>query len=403
MRGPNAHNGRRSVAALAMCVAALGTARRAEAKVYAEWQPRVSVGAGYDDNILLNGTGGDPFGQLLPGLKLYLFGDHGMKSVFDCQAGVSRLARPDQFPGAGGDLVLNQRCGADFKSRLGARTGLKFSFIEQYAQDPFSIANLGLLLRPGQRNIFQSRLRSELSVRSDLHDTWLIGIDQDALYFSSGDPGNGMVVTPHVAFERQTSARDTFSLAAREQMFFALGSATVAAQQTWAANSTGSGSALLGGYRRRLNHVTTVEVVAGPSVVAQPSGTHFLPVGRVDLDWATPTAGLHATVLHDLVLGPNRGGPLIGDIGEVGVTANIFESLRGHLRAGVYRNQAVGAASSGVIGYGTGAGLDWLLGRAWTLGATYGRDSRLGGDDVDHLVDRNVVQLRLVWEQPKDW
>ena len=46
MRGPNAQSGRRSVAALAMCVAALLWARPAEAKIYAEWQPRVSLGAG---------------------------------------------------------------------------------------------------------------------------------------------------------------------------------------------------------------------------------------------------------------------------------------------------------------------------------------------------------------------
>lgn len=403
MRGPNAQSGRRSVAALAMCVAALLWARPAEAKIYAEWQPRVSLGAGYDDNILLDGRGGDPFGQVLPGLKLHLFGDHGLKNVLDCQAGISRLARPEQFPGAGGDLVLNQRCGNEFRSRLGARTALKFSVVEQYAQDPFSIANLGLLLRPGQRQIFQARVRSELAVRTDLQDTWYVALDQDTLFFTPGDPGNGMVVVPQVTFERRTNPRDTFRIGVREQMFFALGAATVATQQTWAANSTGVGTAVLGGYQRRLNAFTTVSVTAGPALLARPAGTDFVPVGRIDLEAATPTSGLHVTLLHDLVLGPSRGGPLLGDVGEVGVSATLLQSVRGHLRGGLYRNQYVGAAASNIVGYGAGAGLDWLLGRAWTLGGTVARESRLGGDAVDHLVDRNVVQLRLTWEQPRDW
>src|SRR4051812_41030833 len=122
----------RVLAALGVCVAALVPAA-AHAKVYAEWQPRVTVGAGYDDNILLNASGGDAYGQVLPGLKLYLFGDHGMRTVFDCQVGLSRLARPELYAAAGGDAVVNQLCAVDYRARLGTRTSLRFNIREQYS------------------------------------------------------------------------------------------------------------------------------------------------------------------------------------------------------------------------------------------------------------------------------
>jgi len=39
--------------------AALLAAGEAGAKVYVEWRPRISLMAGYNDNVLLNGSGAD--------------------------------------------------------------------------------------------------------------------------------------------------------------------------------------------------------------------------------------------------------------------------------------------------------------------------------------------------------
>jgi hypothetical protein len=371
----------------------------ARAKVYTEWQPRVTVGAGYDDNILLDGQGGDPFGQVMPGLKLFLFGDHGLRSTLDCQVGLSRLQHPDAFQAAGGTMVLDQLCGVDVKSRLGTRSALHIDLKTQYAQDPFSIANMGLLLRPGQRQIFQTRLRTELSYRESIHGTVLLGVDEESLYFTRGDPGNGLLVTPHVAYERRTSAVDTFSGGLREQMFFSLG--TDATVPTWSGSANGLSTAAIAGWKHRLSHVADFQLYAGPALLSRPGSTNFVPMARATLEVATPTSALHLTALHDLVLGPGRGGPLIGDLGEAAVSGNLSESFVAHLRAGIYRNTAVGSDVGGVVGYGAGVGLDWLFARAWTLGAGVGREARLSGDAVDHSVDRNVVQLRLTWEAPR--
>src|SRR5207244_933200 len=114
----------------------------------------VSVGAGYDDNILLDNADGDSYGQVMPGLKLHLFGDHNMRTTLDCQAGLSHLARPEVYPGTNGDAMLNQMCGTEYRNHLGARTALKLSMREQYMQNPFSITNQNLLLRPSQKQIF---------------------------------------------------------------------------------------------------------------------------------------------------------------------------------------------------------------------------------------------------------
>ena len=232
MRRPIAHRGLEAALGLLF---ALGVAGAAQAHIFTEWQPRVSVGAGYDDNILLNAQGGDSFGQVLPGLKLYLYGEHGMQSTLDCQIGLSRLMHPEQYQAAGGDLVVNQMCGGDFRQRLGTRTAIKFGLRTQYAQDPFSVANLGLLLRPGQHSIFNTSAQSEVSYRASEEGTVLFGVDEYSLFFSKGDPGNGMMLTPHLAYEQRFTPYDTWTAGLRQQTFFSLS----AGADTWAGNTTG--------------------------------------------------------------------------------------------------------------------------------------------------------------------
>jgi hypothetical protein len=83
--------------ALRVAFAALLLAGGASAKVYIEWRPRMTLLAGYNDNVLLNGSGADSFGQAVPGIKLDLFGDHNLHVAVDCQAGLARLAHPESF------------------------------------------------------------------------------------------------------------------------------------------------------------------------------------------------------------------------------------------------------------------------------------------------------------------
>src|SRR6266446_3259417 len=79
--------------ALRVVFAALLVAGGASAKVYVEWRPRMSFMAGYNDNVLLNGTGADGVGQAVPGIKLDIFGDHALHVALDCQAGLARICR----------------------------------------------------------------------------------------------------------------------------------------------------------------------------------------------------------------------------------------------------------------------------------------------------------------------
>ena len=61
---------------LLLAVSALAAAGPASAKVYVTWKPRVSLFAGYNDNVLLDGSGADSFGQARPGVRLDLYGEH---------------------------------------------------------------------------------------------------------------------------------------------------------------------------------------------------------------------------------------------------------------------------------------------------------------------------------------
>src|SRR5437868_10086303 len=143
------------------CAVLFGAAWGASAKVYIEFRPRLSLMGGYNDNVLLDGTGADGFGQATPGLKLDLLGEHQLHVNLDCQAGLARLVHPDQF-GLGGAFASNETCIANLRDRLSARTGIHFFGRATYAQDPFAISGLGLLLRPGQRQVFVANVYGEV-------------------------------------------------------------------------------------------------------------------------------------------------------------------------------------------------------------------------------------------------
>src|SRR5229473_7261521 len=81
----------------------------AGAKVYVEWKPRASFFAGYNDNVLLDGSGADGFGQARPGLRLDLYGDHELHADLDCQAGIGRLLHPDRFAQDGGAFASSEQ------------------------------------------------------------------------------------------------------------------------------------------------------------------------------------------------------------------------------------------------------------------------------------------------------
>src|SRR5882724_8756752 len=136
--------------ALRVVFAALLVAGGASAKVYVEWRPRMSFMAGYNDNVLLNGSGADGFGQAVPGIKLDIFGDHALHVELDCQAGIARLAHPESFGFSSGAFAANETCALGTRAHLSPRDKLDIRASATYAQDPFSIAGFGLLLRPGQ-------------------------------------------------------------------------------------------------------------------------------------------------------------------------------------------------------------------------------------------------------------
>src|SRR6266403_688777 len=106
--------------ALRVVFAALLVAGGASAKVYVEWRPRVSLMAGYNDNVLLNGTGADGFGQAVPGIKLDVFGEHDLHVAVDCQAGLARLAHPETF-GLSSGFATNETCNLETRLHLSPR------------------------------------------------------------------------------------------------------------------------------------------------------------------------------------------------------------------------------------------------------------------------------------------
>lgn len=393
---------------LLVALAALLAARGASAKVYLEFRPRMTMMGGYDDNVMLGkvtgseSIGGDGFGQVAPGLKLDLFGDHDLHLDLDCQAGLARLAHPREFQLSSGAFAANETCALGTKVRLSTRDRLVLHSSATYAQDPFSIAGLGLLLRPGQTQIFVGKFSGEvdhaLSGRSEID----FGADFNALAFGAGDPGNGFVVAPSVRYAWHTTARSKWDLGVREQFFFGIGAApNLRAPNGAPGGLLDVGHSALVGYTWALTPYAEIFARGGGLLLTGGALRSLQPVARFGIESYTPSTAISVTLAHDLVIGPSTAGPLVGDIAELGVIQQ-WNKLGAHFRIGVYRNaSALNQGELGALGYGGEAGLDWSFTSNLKIGVAAMRDARLNDVAQAQQVDRDVVQLRLTWEKAR--
>ena len=387
--------------ALRVVFAALLLAGGASAKIYLEWRPRMSFMAGYNDNVLLNGTGADGVGQAVPGIKLDIFGDHALHVALDCQVGLARLAHPESFGFSSGSFAANETCALGTRAHLSPRDKLDLRASATYAQDPFSIAGFGLLLRPGQNNIFVGRFSSEIQHALSGHSEIDYGVDAQALAFGAGDPGNGYMLSPRLAYAWKTSARSKWDVGVREQLFFGVGAdPNPRAPRGAPGGLLDQAHSLLLGYTYALAPWSSLTVRAG-GVMVTGLNQAAMPTARFTIESYTPSVALSFTVAHDLMIGPISAGPLVGDVAEVALIRE-WEYLSGRVRLGVYRNADVSRAMDlGALGYGAEAALGWKFTRDLRLEFAALRDARLNDVTVANQVDRNVFQLRLTWEKAR--
>ena len=384
---------------LAVLLAAWG----ASAKVYVEFRPRLSLGGAYDDNIQMNGSGADGFGQATPGLKLDLFGEHDLHLDLDCQAGLARLAHPQEFGLSSGAFASNESCLVGTRVKLSPRDKLALRTFATYAQDPFAIAGLGLLLRPGQTQIFVGKFSGEVDHALSGSTEFDYGVESEALAFGAGDPGNGYVIAPSVKYAWRTSERGKWDIGLREQLFFGIG-----AQPNPLAPKGAPGGLLDSSHTALLGYTWAlapwVDLVArgGGMLLTGGGRENVMPVAQFGIESYTPTSALSITLRHDLVIGPSSAGPIIADIAEIGGTHQ-WDRVGGHIRLGMYRNEnAFDAWALGSMGWSGEVGVDWSFTQDLKLGVAAMRDARLYDPTVaGALVDRDVVQVRLTWEKAR--
>ena len=396
-------------ASIAMLIAAAGTcgfAAGANAKVYTEVRPRLSLLAGVDDNVPLDGTGGDSFGRAQPGLRLDIYGDHKMHVDIDCQASLARLGHPDRFrdrEGSPSDFATGEQCAAGYSERLSNRMQVRVRSRAGYMQDPLAISGLGLLLRPGQTHVFQGRLSGEADLNVSPRALWTFGVESQALTFGANDPGNGAYLAPSVTYAWRTTPYARWEVTGREQLFFSFGAAPspLSATGVRAGLLTEAHSAMAG-YVRRLSAVTTVTARAGASYVTGNPSAVMEPIARFELESVVRSYAVHLIAMHDLAIGATRAGALGLDLAEADLMGKLGK-LESHVRAGVYRNTAVGDFwQRGAVGYGCELDVDYRIAKEWTVGLAALRDARLTDRDVGRQVDRDVVQLRVTWERARN-
>jgi hypothetical protein len=387
---------------LLLAVSALAAAGPASAKVYVTWKPRVSLFAGYNDNVLLDGSGADSFGQARPGVRLDLYGEHQLHVDLDCQAGVGRLLHPEKFPRDGGALASSEQCIAHYRDHWSPRTSSHLTLRSTYAQDPFAISGLGLLLRAGQTQVFNTQLSAGVDHAVSPRGQWRFGFDSQVLTFGSNDPGNGAVFTPSIGYAYRTSPYDNVTVTGREQLFYSFG-----ATPTPGSGLSGAPSGILTeahslqlGWERRLRPWATLKASGGPLYLTGQNGGQFSPTARLEIESITPRLAARLIVSHDLIIGAFRAGAIVGDLAEAATLINLGD-FTGGLRLGVYRNSDVPRqfTAVGPAGYSGEVSLDYRIGREWTMGLAALRDARLNDTNVGPQVDRDVMQLRLTWER----
>ncbi|HWE24011.1 MAG TPA: hypothetical protein VG496_08735 [Myxococcales bacterium] len=373
----------------------------ASAKVYLEWKPRMSLLAGYNDNVLFDGSGGDGFGQARPGVHLDIFGDHQMHVALDCQAGIGHLLHPDRFAVEGGAFASSEQCILNYKDRYSARTTSHLFFRTSYAQDPFAISGLGLLLRAGQTQVFSTRLNGEVDHAVSPRAQWQFGIDSQVLAFGTNDPANGAVFTPSLGYSYRLTPYDTVTITGREQLFYSFGaSPQAAAPRGVASGIINQGHSALITWERRLEHTVTMKLTGGPLYVTGANGSAFSPTARLEIQSYGRDLAARLLLSHDLIIGASRAGALVGDLAEVGALAN-FGDFSGGLRLGVYRNAEIPTQfrDLGAMGYSGEVDLDYHLTHEWSIGVAALRDAQLFYPNGALQADRDVVQMRLTWEK----
>jgi hypothetical protein len=389
--------------AMLVAAAACGFAAGANAKVYTEVRPRLSLLGGLDDNVPLDGSGGDYFGRAQPGLRLDVYGDHRMHVDLDCQASLARLGHPEKFGMSSGDVATGEQCAAGYRERLSNRMQVRLQSRVGYMQDPLAISGLGLLLRPGQTHVFQGRLSGEAELNVSPRALWTFGVDSQALTFGANDPGNGSYVAPYVTYGYRTTPYARWELTGREQLFFSFGAGPSAfAPKGVQGGLLTEAHSAMGGYVRRLSAVTTVTARGGASYVTGNPNAVVEPNARFELESALRDYGVHVIVMHDLAIGATRAGALGLDIAEADLMGKLGK-FQSHLRAGVYRNTAVGNFwQRGALGYGTELDVDYRIAKEWTVGVAAAREARLTDTVITQNVDRDVVQLRVTWERARN-
>jgi hypothetical protein len=126
-----------------------------------------------------------------------------------------------------------------------------------------------------------------------------------------------------------------------------------------------------------------------------------MPTARLTVESYTPWTMLSITVAHDLMIGPSAAGPLSGDVAAVAVVKD-WQSFGAHLTAGIYHNSDVYRPFDvGALGYGLEGGVAFKFTRDLRLELAALRDARINDMTVGQQADRNVFQLRFVWEKTR--
>ncbi len=315
-----------SIPIAALLVAVLLAAAQANAARTA-LDSRFTLGGAYDSNVLLSGDGGDLIASVTPDLMLTVRGER--------VAGDIDYTGDLLWYGGRGARVLDHDLHLLGQVWGTPRLLVRWDARGRYASDELALARWGFLRPQSAAALGDGEFG--ITFRFTPTDELFAGVREDALVFVPEDGTSTIRLSPYNGWFKSLDPRDVLGVVGRAQLFMLASTSVI-----------GTGLGLSAEWKRRVSEHVDLDLLLGPQMYDEGHHAFFLPraSAAIEIAWRE-SRGLHADLIHDLVIGANHAGALVGDIAEGGGFWWLTPSLRLSGRVGYYGNSSVSNPAEG--------------------------------------------------------
>ena len=340
---------------------------------------RLTVGGGYDSNVLFDGRS-DQMTRVSPevGVKLR---DHlwDVNGVYALDYLRYQQLRPDG--------VWNQRGSLAFSATPTERTTVTGGVRTIFANDPVGLAQVGIF-RSGEQRAFLLQGNGRAEYAAD-HRLVVAGTFSERLVEFQDGTG-GTMHAPTLELLRALNERLLVGGAYAFTLFDD--------------PQSGSRLAYANGLRARLRYKVSrfveADVFAGPALWTGPGagGRSIVPEVGAELRLVERDWDLRVSAAHSLGLGSTTAAPALVNYLEMGTVRQFGRKFDVKSDGGIWQTGDVPTGRDATVGFALAGEVGWHVSRQFRLALAGAYVARL--DDSSPLLRRTTVGIQLGWELP---